>query len=128
MGMRPDERAVACVLDLFRDPALGGTAFFLPRQPMSAVERLIDESARLDGVAFRDRHGIAPGYPTMPGAWFDKVLSVAPRWNRLIVYDGSLFHSSDIAQPERLSTDPRRGRLTWNGFWVCRRKAAGDQL
>ena len=56
--------------------------------------------------------------------WFEKVGTVPPRWNRVIFYDGSLFHCSDIPEPGRLSPDPRQGRLTLNGFFTCRRRAA----
>jgi hypothetical protein len=34
---------------------------------------------------------------------------VTPRWNRVIFYDGSLFHCSHIPAPERLSDDPGAG-------------------
>jgi len=44
---------------------------------------------------------------------------VAAAWNRLIVYDGSWFHSADV-NPARLATDPLQGRLTLNGFITCR--------
>jgi len=45
------------------------------------------------------------------------------KWNRLIFYDGAMLHSGDIRLPERLSADPRRGRLTLNGFFTSRRHA-----
>ena len=52
----------------------------------------------------------------------DIVAPCANCFNRLLFYDGgAVFHGSDIAAPERLSDDPSRGRLTWNGFFVCRR-------
>jgi hypothetical protein len=41
-----------------------------------------------------------------------------------VFYDGNLFHSSHILAPELLSDDPARGRLTLNGFFICRRQAA----
>jgi hypothetical protein len=36
----------------------------------------------------------------------------------------AVFHDSAITPPERLSADPRRGRLTWNGCFVRRRALA----
>jgi hypothetical protein len=123
LGMAPTECAAASVLYLFRDERLGGTSFFAPRRPLADVERMIEDSARMDRAAFAAAHGVAPGYMTASNAWFDKVATVAPRFNRIVFYDGSLFHCSDIAAPERLSTDFRRGRLTLNGFFTCRRAA-----
>jgi hypothetical protein len=40
------------------------------------------------------------------------------------VIDGALLHTGDILAPERLSNDPATGRLTFNGFFTCRRNAA----
>ena len=73
---------------------------------------------------FTARHGVQPGYMTASNAWFEKLLAVEPRWNRLIFYSGMVFHAADITQPERLGTDPRTGRLTLNGFFTCRRNLA----
>lgn len=123
MGMAPEERALASVLYLFADERLGGTSFYRPLQPMAQIEALIEDSARMDAAEFAARHGWTPGYPGASNACFERVLTVPPRFNRAIFYDGSLFHCSDIPEPTRLSADPRRGRLTLNGFWVCRRAA-----
>lgn len=123
----PDPRncVLASVLYLFEDPALGGTGFYVPRRDAAATARLIHDSGQLAPAEFSARYGIAPGYQVTSNAWFEKTAAIAPRWNRLIFYDGgALFHGSDITAPERLSEDPRRGRLTWNGFFICRRALA----
>lgn len=122
-NMAADECAVASVLYLFHDARLGGTSFFMPRRPIAEVERMIEDSARLPAAEFTARHGIERGYMTASNAWFDKVATIAPRFNRLIFYDGALFHCSDIPAPELLSRDPRQGRLTFNGFFTCQRQA-----
>ncbi len=120
----PDEqRAVASVLYLFDDPALGGTAFFAPRRPGYPTDLLVHESGTLAPAAFTAKYGIAAGYMTGSNAWFERIGAVAPRFNRMIVYDGSLFHGGDIGDPARLDSDPRRGRLTLNGFFTTRRAA-----
>lgn len=118
----PDRCVAACVLYLFRDPGLGGTAFFTPTRTQQDTALLLHESGTLAAAEFACKYGIAPGYQTASNAWFEKTASVPARWNRLIFYEGgSVFHCSDIAAPERLSDDPARGRLTLNGFFVCRR-------
>lgn len=122
LALEPGQRAFACVLYLFDDPALGGTAFYRPRRPPGDVLALLRDAAQLDAAAFAARHGIAAGYPG-PSPWFDRVSSVPARYNRLIAYDGGVFHAGDIASPERLSAGPRGGRLTVNGFFVCRMPA-----
>ena len=53
--------------------------------------------------------------------YFNQIGKIAPKWNRMIFYDGSILHSGDILAPEKLSADPRIGRLTLNGFFTSRR-------
>jgi hypothetical protein len=52
------------------------------------------------------------------------VLAVPAKWNRLIFYDGDVFHTSDIREAGKLSDDPDSGRLTLNGFFTCSRRAS----
>lgn len=123
-GLPPDRCAAASVLYLFDDERLGGTRFFRPRRPAADIERLIADSATLAPQDFTARHGIARGYPGAGDDWFECVATVPPRFNRMIFYDGSLFHCGHIPHPELLSDDPARGRLTLNGFFLCRRSAS----
>lgn len=113
----------ASVLYLFKDPALGGTSFYAPRVDPSATQALLDDAQVLDNERFRQRYGVEPGYLTASNDYFEQVGHVPARWNRLIFYDGGLFHSGHIASPERLVDDVREGRLTLNGFFGCRRAA-----
>ncbi|MCK7593306.1 DUF6445 family protein [Pseudomarimonas salicorniae] len=122
-SLPPEQCAAASVLYLFRDPRLGGTNFFRPRRPAMEVARLVHDSGQLSPADFSARYGITAGYMRDSSDWFEHALNVPPRWNRLIFYDGGLFHCSDIPAPELLDADPARGRLTLNGFFTCRRRA-----
>lgn len=124
MSVPADQRVLAAVLYLFEDAQLGGTAFYVPRRGKQEIDQLVHDSGVLAADAFTARYGLRPGYLTASNDWFEKVCSIPPRWNRLICYDGALFHSSDIVAPERLQDDPRRGRLTLNGFFTCSRALA----
>jgi hypothetical protein len=111
----------ASVLYLFRDPDLGGTAFYRPRRSERETASLVLASAKLTPVEFSQRSGIPMGYMTGSNDWFERIGAVPARFNRLILYSGDIFHTGDITAPERLSGDPRTGRLTLNGFFVCKR-------
>jgi hypothetical protein len=113
----------ASVLYLFHDPALGGTSFYRPRRPGPVIDRLVADSLTLEASDFAARHGVQRGYMTDGNQHFERVATVPAAWNRLIFYDGEIFHSGDIAQPLLMSSDPARGRLTLNGFFTCRRVA-----
>ncbi len=124
LSVDPQHRIVASVLYLFRDENLGGTSFYAPKHPPQTLMPLIHDSGQLDADAFKTRYGIDIGYMTASNAWFEKLTTVPARYNRIIFYEGTLFHSGEIAHPELLSRDPRRGRLSLNGFFTCRRSAA----
>ncbi|MEP6886100.1 MAG: DUF6445 family protein [Gammaproteobacteria bacterium] len=113
----------AMVLYLFRNPALGGTSFYMPRQAAIETDRMIADSQTLGPDEFRARYNLHPGYMVGSNAYFDRVAQVPAAWNRMIFYDGGLFHSADIDEPILLSADPRLGRLTLNGFFACSRNA-----
>lgn len=119
MYIEPGQCSPACVLYLFDNPALGGTHFFAPRQSPRLTAQLVHDSSKLPSEAFTRKYGIAQGYQTESNDYFEKVLSIPARFNRLIFYDGGVFHSGDTAHPPP-GTDPAQGRLTLNGFFVCR--------
>jgi hypothetical protein len=114
----------ASVLYLFEDAGLGGTSFYVPARPAREMEQLFADANVMTPEQFTQRHGIAQAYLCESNAYFRRVGGVAPKWNRLIFYDGAMLHSGDILAPERLSADPRQGRLTLNGFFTSRRRAA----
>lgn len=124
LSVDPRHRIVASVLYLFRDERLGGTSFYAPKHPPDTIMPLIADAGRMDAETFRARYGVETGYITASNAWFEKIATVPARYNRIVFYEGTLFHSGEIAHPELLSRDPRAGRLSLNGFFTCRRNLA----
>jgi hypothetical protein len=119
----PEQLIAASVLYLFDDPRLGGTSFFAPTRSPAAVARLMGDAGRLDPTGFQARHGVAQGYMTASNDYFALLATVPARFNRLIFYDASIFHSGHIDHPALLRDDPATGRLTLNGFFTCSRAA-----
>lgn len=119
------ERVVfaAMVLYLFRNPLLGGTSFYRSLHSAEQTERMVAESQVLSAAEFGARYGLRAGYMLGSNANFELVSSVPAAWNRMIYYDGGLFHSADISEPALNSHDARQGRLTLNGFFTCQRSA-----
>lgn len=128
MGMQPGQMIGACVLYLFDRPALGGTAFYMPTRPLRETMALVQASSQLTPERFAADYGITPGYMTDSNAWFRKVSSIPARFNRLIFYSGTVLHSGEILNPQLLDPDPRKGRLTINGFFTCTRRAGAAPL
>jgi len=117
----PGRRNFASVLYLFDRPELGGTGFYRWKdiefwQKMSASQ-VEDPDAGMDTLKdrfqlFRD----PPCYITESNEAAE-LLDMAPaRFNRLIFYPGDLPHSAFIRNPELLSPDPGKGRVTLNCF------------
>ncbi|WCE04865.1 DUF6445 family protein [Pseudoxanthomonas sp. JBR18] len=121
--VRGHELVAASVLYLFDDPRLGGTSFFAPTRAPAEVARLMADTGRLDPEAFERQYGIAQAYMTRSNAYFQRLATVPARFNRLIFYDASVFHSGHIDHPALLSEDLAQGRLTLNGFFTCSRAA-----
>jgi len=119
----PSVLYVGSVLYLFREPALGGTSFYVPRQSPGATDRIQYDSQTMSPAQFSARYGLQPGYMDGSNAFFECVARVPAAWNRMILYDAGFFHSGDIGPPDLLTTDPSTARLTLNGFFTCRRPA-----
>ncbi len=119
----PGQCIAASVLYLFKDSTLGGTSFYVPRKSADETERLVHDASTLDRETFARQYSIEPGYFRASNDYFELAGTVPAQWNRMIFYDGSIFHSGDIRAPERMNDDPRAGRLTLNGFFTCSRKA-----
>lgn len=125
LSREKDCGVVAAVLYLFRDSRLGGTNFYRPCMQAPALAELISDAESMPAEEFHRRHGVPVRYPGDSDARFERLLSVAATWNRLIVYPGNVHHSGAIAQPELLHDDPLQGRLTINVFITCRRAVRG---
>ena len=121
LSVDPQHRIVASVLYLFGDERLGGTSFYGPKYPPEELMPMIADADGMDAATFGERYGLDIGYMTASNAWFEKLRTVPARYNRIIFYEGTIFHSGEIAHPELLSRDPRAGRLSLNGFFTCRR-------
>lgn len=120
----PAHAIAASVLYLFNDPAQGGTRFYLPRMPDAAIAKLVHDSSVMDSADFDAKHpSIAHDYIGPSNDYFECVGQVPARWNRMIFYDGRLFHSGEVGNAQALSGDPMTGRLTLNGFFTCSRPA-----
>jgi len=124
LGPVPHElRLAAMVTYLFRDSDLGGTSFYRSRLSDEETERMIEDAGRMEPAGFTARYGLEAGYLSGSNRYFERLALIPAAWNRMLFYNGDLFHSGDIATPARLSGDPRTGRLTLNGFFTCRRAA-----
>lgn len=120
----PEYRLAASVLYLFDNPAFGGTNFYRTRRSTAETDRLVHDTGELSAAEFASQYAVEPGYLSQSNRWFKQVYSVEPKFNRMVFYDGNLFHSSDILDPAALSSDPANGRLTMNGFFTCTRAAS----
>jgi hypothetical protein len=100
------------------DESHGGTGFY--RHNATGLQRITAENREryLDACHAELNQGLPPA------RYFDRsderytFLGMMPaRFNRLVVYPGSLLHSACINPARSLNGDPRRGRLTVNTFY-----------
>jgi hypothetical protein len=119
--LAPGRANYAALLYLFEDPELGGTGFYRWKDPaywerMTALQRENPE-AGLDELRERFEMFRQPAcYVTESNEAVELVDHAPARFNRLIFYSGEIPHSAHITHPQRLTDDPRTGRLTLNWF------------
>ena len=119
-----NEGIAASVLYLFADAALGGTSFYAPRKAPAEMAALNRHAMQCTTSQFDQVIGAPAAYLTASNDYFEQVASVPAAFNRIIFYDGAILHSGQIDAPGRLSPDPRKGRLTLNGFFLLRKLAS----
>ncbi len=113
----------ASVLYLFDQPSLGGTSFYTPKKSLEQTQALVDDSLSMTPQAFESRYGITQTYMIGSNDYFEQIGRIDAKYNRIIFYDGDVYHSADIFSPQHLSPDPKVGRLTLNGFFYCTKNA-----
>lgn len=99
------------------DEQRGGTAFY--RHRATGLQQITADVRERYGEAVYaelDRSPPPARYFGDSDANFELLGVMPARFNRLVVYRGSLLHSA-IVNPRSLSADPRTGRLTVNTFY-----------
>ena len=105
------------ILHYLCDASFGGTAFF--RQEATGLEQICPEdrerylAERAKGLNALTPEHTYPGEDT-PG--YTRTAFAEARFNRLVAYRSFTLHSGIIDNPEALSSDPSKGRLTANLF------------
>jgi len=122
---RVDRRNFAGLVYLFEDETLGGTGFYRWKE-----QRRIEEATALEietpdsSLPFLQEHfemyRKPPQYMCGSNEVAELLLDVPARFNRFVFYSGDIPHSAHIPQPDLLSTDFSKGRLTLNCFTSVR--------
>ncbi len=100
------------------DESHGGTGFY--RHNATGWQRITAKNRERYLDVYHEevnRHHPPPRYFDRSDAQFTLLGMMPARFNRLVVYPGSLLHSACIHPGRSLSDDPRRGRLTVNTFY-----------
>jgi len=122
---RIDRRNYAGLVYLFENEALGGTGFYRWKE-----QERIEQATALEieksgsSLAFLQEHfemyRAAPQYMCGSNEVAELLCDVPARSNRFVFYSGDIPHSAHIPQPDLLSTDFSKGRLTLNCFTSVR--------
>lgn len=105
------------ILHYLSGSEFGGTAFF--RQDATDLEQVRPgDRARYLEARARDLAKLSQDdqYPTDGTPGYTRTSFCEARFNRLLVYRSCTLHSGIIDNPDLLSTDPAKGRLTANFF------------
>ncbi len=116
---------VAAILYLC-PPAFNGTAFFRHRttgfetvttERFETYRQALEQDVRKGGLPHAAYIGNGEPY-------FERIAEFDAVFNRMLVYRGVSLHCSAIPHPEKLTDDPRTGRLTMNFFMHQSEKSA----
>jgi hypothetical protein len=117
----PGRANFAALLYLFDNPDMGGTGFYRWKEPefwqqMTAGQR-DNPDAGLD--VLQEKFSLFRQPPCYMAGSNEaaELLDVVPaKFNRLVFYSGEVPHNAHITQPQLLSPEPAKGRLTLNCF------------
>ncbi len=107
------------ILHYLCGPEQGGTAFY--RHRATGFETLSEARIAPYRAARASEPPPPPGYPARDSDAFAHIGGIAAAFDRIAIYRSRLLHSGLIADPMRLSDNPRTGRLTANIFLTLRR-------
>lgn len=100
------------------DSTQGGTALF--RHRATGYESLtVEKNQQLQKMIAQDiaSHGPLPAqYMAGDNRLFEQTTCLQPKFNRLVIYRGSILHSMIVNAHTKLDPNPRVGRLTINTF------------
>jgi uncharacterized protein DUF6445 len=106
-------------------PYQGGTSFY--RHRATGLAEITSQKVEFyRDTVVRELGSEAPAqdYVLDDTRFFERIHRVEAAFNRLVIYKGNALHSGDINERTVLSEDPRRGRLTINGFGFLATPAA----
>lgn len=114
-GSNPNDIAF---LHYLCDEKYGGTSFYRHRR---TGHEYVDQRRFRPYIETLEQeiaaHGLLPAqYMNGDNTLFERVNSIAAKFNRLIIYRGTSLHSGDIASDYAFDPDPRTGRLTVTSF------------
>jgi Family of unknown function (DUF6445) len=109
---------VIAALHYLCDSTQGGTALFRHRATgFESVTR--EQHEHMQSLIVQDIASQGPLPPEYVGAnnrFFEQTLCMEARFNRLVIYRGSVLHSMLVDANTQLDPNPRVGRLTINTF------------
>lgn len=99
---------------------MGGTAFYRHRRTGFEAISTDRINAYRKGLHKDDQeYGEPdPGYIYGDTQRYEMIADIPAKTDRLILYRGRTLHSGSIANPQKLTTSPAKGRLTINTFLV----------
>ena len=109
---------IIAVMHYLLGPGSGGTAFYRHRRTGFETVTPDRSPAYHAALAADDRaYGAPPArYHYGDSDRYEMIGEIEAKPDRLILYRGRLLHSGVIPEPEKLSVDPVKGRLTINMF------------
>ncbi|TAG65470.1 MAG: hypothetical protein EAZ24_16790 [Burkholderiales bacterium] len=120
-----EQTVVVAQLYLSTNETLGGMSFFFPKRTVRETFNVINDSYALDSAAFEAKHRLRADDARESNDLFHLAQTIPAKFNRMVIFDGAMFHSPQITSETPLVSDPHNGRLTFDAYLTCKRHSDG---
>jgi hypothetical protein len=120
-----EQTVVVAQLFLSADEKLGGLSFFFPKRTVRETFNVINDSYALNSSAFEGKYRLRADDMRASNDLFHLAQTIPAKFNRMVIFDGAMFHASQITRETPLSDSATDGRLTFDAFLTCKRHSDG---
>lgn len=120
-----EQTVVVAQLFLSTNEKLGGTSFFFPKRTVRETFNVINDSYSLDSPAFEAKYRLRADDARESNDLFHLAQTIPAKFNRMVVFDGAMFHAPQITSDTPLTNNATDGRLTFDAYLTCKRHSDG---
>lgn len=121
-----EQTVIVANLCLFADEKLGGTGFYFPKRSVRHTFEALNDSYVMSAAEFTAKYRIRADEARESNEIFHLAQTIPAKFNRMVIFDGAMFHAPQFKSDAALSVNPATGRLTFDAYLTCKRHSDGS--